>query len=95
MSPRIYDFKKMMYTPGYAGDDFMNVDPYFISDKKKKEGICLSVKGLTNGAVAVLYPEVEFLTDKVYYYCREKDKFIMLQGSLKMLVTTIRMDEEN
>ena len=37
----------------------------------------------------------EFLTDKVYYYCREKDKFIMLQGSLKMLVTTIRMDEEN
>lgn len=145
LSPRIYDFKKMMYTPGYAGDDFMNVDPYFISDKKKKEGICLSVKGLTNGAVAVLYPEVikklvelmdgdfyvvfssvhealihssklcsleelenllrtsnsrmtfqkEFLTDKVYYYCREKDKFIMLQGSLKMLVTTIRMDEEN
>ena len=48
----------MMYTPGYAGDDFMNVDPYFISDKKKKEVICLSVKGLTNGAVAVLYPEV-------------------------------------
>lgn len=145
LSPRIYDFKKMMYTPGYAGDDFMNVDPYFISDKKKKEGICLSVKGLTNGAVAVLYPEVikklvelmdgdfyvvfssvhealihssklcsleelenllrtsnsrmtfqkEFLTDKVYYYCREEDKFIMLQGSLKMLVTTIRMDEEN
>ena len=145
LSPRIYDFKKMMYTPVYAGDDFMNVDPYFISDKKKKEGICLSVKGLTNGAVAVLYPEVikklvelmdgdfyvvfssvhealihssklcsleelenllrtsnsrmtfqkEFLTDKVYYYCREKDKFIMLQGSLKMLVTTIRMDEEN
>lgn len=135
----------MMYTPGYAGDDFMNVDSYFISDKKKKEGICLSVKGLTNGAVAVLYPEVikklvelmdgdfyvvfssvhealihssklcsleelenllrtsnsrmtfqkEFLTDKVYYYCREEDKFIMLQGSLKMLVTTIRMDEEN
>ena len=37
----------------------------------------------------------EFLTDKVYYYCREEDKFIMLQGSLKMLVTTIRMDEEN
>ena len=37
LSPRIYDFKKMMYTPGYAGDDFMNVDPYFISDKKKKE----------------------------------------------------------
>ena len=37
----------------------------------------------------------EFLTDKVYYYCREKDKFIMLQGSLKMLVTTIRMDQEN
>ena len=32
----------MMYTPGYAGDDFMNVDPYFISDKKKKEVICLS-----------------------------------------------------
>ena len=58
LSPRIYDFKKMMYTPGYAGDDFMNVDSYFISDKKKKEGICLSVKGLTNGAVAVLYPEV-------------------------------------
>ena len=26
---------------------------------------------------------------------QEKDKFIMLQGSLKMLVTTIRMDEEN
>ena len=47
LSPRIYDFKKMMYTPGYAGDDFMNVDSYFISDKKKKEGICLSVKGLT------------------------------------------------
>ena len=46
LSPRIYDFKKMMYTPGYAGDDFMNVDPYFISDKKKKEGICLSVKEL-------------------------------------------------
>ena len=37
----------------------------------------------------------EFLTDKVYYYCREEDKFIMLQGRLKMLVTTIRMDEEN
>ena len=32
---------------------------------------------------------------KVYYYCREEDKFIMLQGRLKMLVTTIRMDEEN
>ena len=145
LNKKEHDFKKMMYTPGYAGDDFMNVDPYFISDKKKKEGICLSVKGLTNGAVAVLYPEVikklvelmdgdfyvvfssvhealihssklcsleelenllrtsnsrmtfqkEFLTDKVYYYCREKDKFIMLQGSLKMLVTTIRMDEEN
>ena len=128
-----------------AEHNFLNMDPYFISDKKKKEGICLSVKGLTNGAVAVLYPEVikklvelmdgdfyvvfssvhealihssklcsleelenllrtsnsrmtfqkEFLTDKVYYYCREKDKFIMLQGSLKMLVTTIRMDEEN
>lgn len=27
-----------MYTPGYAGDDFMNVDPYFISDKKKEGG---------------------------------------------------------
>mgnify|MGYP006914990560 CR=1 FL=1 len=34
----------MMYTPGYAGEDFLNMDPYFISDKKKKEGICLSVK---------------------------------------------------
>ena len=34
------------------------MDPYFISDKKKKEGICLSVKGLSNGAVAVLYPGV-------------------------------------
>ena len=145
LPPRIYDFKKMMYTPGYAGEDFLNMDPYFISDKKKKEGICLSVKGLTNGAVAVLYPEVikklvelmdgdfyvvfssvhealihssklcsleelenllrtsnsrmtfqkEFLTDKVYYYCKEEDKFIMLRGSMKMLVTTIRMDEEN
>ena len=37
----------MMYTPGYAGEDFLNMDPYFISDKKKKEGICLSVKGLS------------------------------------------------
>ena len=37
----------------------------------------------------------EFLTDKVYYYCKEEDKFIMLRGSMKMLVTTIRMDEEN
>ena len=145
LPPRIYDFKKMMYTPGYAGEDFLNMDPYFISDKKKKEGICLSVKGLSNGAVAVLYPGVikklvefmdggfyvvfssvhealiyssklcsleelenllrtsnarmtfqkEFLTDKVYYYCKEEDKFIMLRGSMKMLVTTIRMDEEN
>ena len=145
LPPRIYDFKKMMYTPGYAGDDFMNMDPYFISDKKKKEGICLSVQGFTNGAVAVLYPEVikrlvefmdgdfyvvfssvheaiihssklcslkevenllktsngrmtfqkEVLTDKVYYYCREEDKFIMLQGSRRIFVTTIRMDEEN
>ena len=47
----------MMYTPGYAGDDFMNVDPYLFRIKKE-EGICLSVKGLTNGAVAVLYREV-------------------------------------
>lgn len=34
LSPRIYDFKNDVHL-GYAGDDFMNVDPYFISDKKE------------------------------------------------------------
>ena len=30
-----------MYTPGYAGDDFMNVDPYFISDKKHNKNLII------------------------------------------------------
>ena len=57
LPPKVIDFGKLLFYPDYEGDDLMEPG-YRFKESQKVLGICISVPGKINGAVAIFEPGV-------------------------------------